>query len=80
MLVCLFAQAQTYTLHVLEGEKSTYSAASDSFSAINALQEQVIALRNTGYLAASTDSLWAHNDTLHALILKDILYEFIHIR
>ena len=80
MLVCLFAQAQTYTIHVLEGEKSTYSAASDSFSAINALQEQVIALRNTGYLAASTDSLWAHNDTLHALILKDILYEFIHIR
>ena len=80
MLVCLFAQAQTYTLHVLEGEKSTYSTASDSFSAINILQERVIAFRNAGYLAASADSLWAQNDTLHALIHKGLEYEFIHIR
>jgi translocation and assembly module TamA len=80
MLVCLFAQAQTYTLHVMEGKESTYFSVSDSFSAINKLREQVVAIRNGGYLAASADSLWAYNDTLHALILKDIVYEFIHIR
>lgn len=79
MIVGFWAQAQSYNLHISQGEKSTYYTVSDSLSAIQVLQEHVNLLREDGYLAASADSLVAHQDTLHATITQGMVYEFIHI-
>ncbi|PCJ66080.1 MAG: hypothetical protein COA58_08375 [Bacteroidetes bacterium] len=80
MLICVFTNAQNYTLSIHSDVGIRHLAMADSLSAQLSINEKILQLRSEGFFAASIDSNFYKNDTTIVFLSKGDKYTHIHIR
>ena len=79
VLIAITANAQSKSFCIQSEIDTLHLTATDSFDAASKIQKQILAKRETGYLAASLDSLVLKNDTFFATVYWGKPFNYIKL-